>query len=283
VLKKIKPHLLAITTIIFFAILGSAALFKSGFYTSHDGEHQLIRQYVFDKALKAGHIPPRFDRQLQNNLGYPLFTFTYQFPFWIGETLIYLGLAIPDAIKGVFIITYLASGLAMYIFSNDRWGKTAAVVSAFLYLWAPYRFLTMLVRAQLGEHTALLFIPLLFFAFNKNPLAKARIIIGSLSIAGLLLSHSMVAQMSFLAFIIFWSASLFYSHQKISFIKHSLLVGLLGIALAAFYLVPATHYRSNINNPRDCNNRCNSWDHTYPSIFFKKFTNRIFTKRSNRT
>lgn len=242
----LKKHAFPIILLIIIGLLGTKDLLKPGFYSSHDGEHQLVRQYVFDRAIKSGHIPPRFDRQLYNHLGYPLFTFTYQLPFWIGEAFLGLGLSIPWAIKTTFIITYILSGLTMHLFAVEKWGRTGGFIAAFLYLWAPYRFLTIFVRASLGEQTAFIFLPLLLWALNNISYPKRRIIIGSVSIAGLLLSHSMFAQISLVPLGIFLIARVWQEPKKIRFLVQTLLIGILGVGLSAFYMLPAMYYRSAI-------------------------------------
>ena len=101
-LKQLKSHFWPVLILTVISLVGSKALLHSGWYTSHDGEHQLVRQYIFDRAIKAGHIPPRIDRQLLNGLGYPLMTFTYQLPFIIGEPFRLIGLSAQDTVKIVF-------------------------------------------------------------------------------------------------------------------------------------------------------------------------------------
>src|SRR3990167_5108558 len=96
----------AIILIIIFGLFGAKAFFHHGFYTSHDGEHQLVRQYIFDRGLRDGQIPVRFSRQLYNGYGYPLFMFTYRLPFYAGEMLRLTGFSFVDAIKAVFFIAY---------------------------------------------------------------------------------------------------------------------------------------------------------------------------------
>ncbi len=249
----LKKHALPVILLIIVGTIGTKALLKPGFYSSHDGEHQIVRQYIFDRAIKAGEFPPRFDRQLYNHLGYPLFTFTYQLPFWIGEAFIGLGLSIPWAVKTTFIITYIFSGLAMYLFAQEKWGKAGGFMAAFLYLWAPYRFLTIFVRASLGEHTAFIFLPLLLWSLSlpKRPgrlfgSGRLRIVVGAISIAGLLLSHSMFAQLSAPLIIVFWLTTLWQSKNKPFFILHSSFIILLGLGLSVYYLVPAMYYRKAI-------------------------------------
>ncbi len=241
-----RSHFWPLIILTILALIGSKALFHFGWYTSHDGEHQLVRQYIFDKAIKAGHIPPRIDRQLFNGLGYPLMTFTYQLPFIIGEPFRLLGLSVQDTVKVVFILTYLASGLTMYLFAQELWGKNAGLLAGFLYLWAPYRFLTLFVRASLGEHVALVFIPLLLWAFNRHPLKPVRIIIGALSLAAIILSHMMVAQMALPLIALFWLANFLEGKQHFQKLAHLTMTGLLAAGLTAYYLLPALNLRSAI-------------------------------------
>lgn len=230
-----KSHLWPIIILVVFALIGVKALFHAGWYTSHDGEHQLVRQYVFDRAVRAGHVPPRVDRQLFNGLGYPLFTFTYQIPFIIGEPFKLMGLSTQDTVKLVFILTYIASGLTMYLFIQDLWGKKAGLLSGFLYLWAPYRFSVMFVRASLGEHVALVFVPLILWSLNHKRLTRKRIAVGALSLAGLILSHVMATQI-FLPLIILFGLGR----------RYLLLIVILGLGLTSYYLLPALTHRSDI-------------------------------------
>src|SRR3989339_1816123 len=104
--KKITV-ITAIIFIIIIGIWGAKALLHPGFYSSHDGEHQLVRQYIFDQGLRDGQIPVRFSRQLYNGYGYPLFMFTYRLPFYAGEMLRLTGFSFVDAIKAVFFIAYI--------------------------------------------------------------------------------------------------------------------------------------------------------------------------------
>src|SRR3989339_1567277 len=106
-----KSILVSILIILIFGFLGSKALFHSGFYTSHDGEHQLVRQYTFEQGIKDRQIPVRFSRQLYNGFGYPLFFFTYRLPFYFGEIFRVAGLSFADSVKAVFFVTYITSGL----------------------------------------------------------------------------------------------------------------------------------------------------------------------------
>ncbi|OGY16754.1 MAG: hypothetical protein A2784_04695 [Candidatus Chisholmbacteria bacterium RIFCSPHIGHO2_01_FULL_48_12] len=241
-----KHHFWPVVILIIFALIGVKALFHAGWYTSHDGEHQLVRQYVFDRAVKAGHIPPRVDRQLLNGLGYPLFTFTYQMPFIIGEPLRWMGVATQDTVKLVFVLAYIASGLTMYAFAQELWGKKAGLLAGGLYLWAPYRFSVMFVRASLGEHVALAFVPLVLWSLNYKFLTRKRVVAGALSFAGLVLSHVMATQIFLPVIILSGTSQLIRAKNKLLLATRYMLMAILALGLASYYLLPALIHRADV-------------------------------------
>lgn len=240
-MKKFINFIIVIT-IISFGLIGSRALFHSGFYTSHDGEHQLVRQYVFEQGLKDRQIPVRFNRQLYNGLGYPLFFFTYRLPFYLGEVFRFTGLSFADSIKAVFFVSYILSGITMFWFAK-RWGNFAGAISAILYMWAPYRFSVIFVRSALGEHMAAVFVPLLFASVIAGKKKNVNFVLGAVSLAGLFLSHAMMAQMTLLAFIPWLTVNFFLDKEKRLFILRTITMFILGIGLSAYYLVPAATFR----------------------------------------
>lgn len=230
---------IAFITIIFVGLIGAKAFFHPGFYTSHDGEHQLVRQYVFEQGLKDRQIPVRFNRQLYNGYGYPLFFFTYRLPFYLGEIFRFLNFSFADSVKSVFVLTYLASGLTMFVFAR-RWGNLAGLLAAVIYLWTPYRFSVMFVRAALGEHTALVFFPLILWSLDAKNNSRWKIPLGAAAITGLMLSHAMMAQIFILPLMVWLICQLISNRQPLSdWIK----IGILGLGLSSFYFLPAGFYR----------------------------------------
>lgn len=241
---KIYISTICFFLVIIFGIFGSRALFHRGFYTSHDGEHQLVRQYVFDQGLRDGQIPVRYSRQLFNGYGYPLFMFTYRLPFYFGEVFRLVGFSFVDSVKSVFLLTYLLSGVSMYWFLR-RWGNAGATVGSILYLWAPYRFSVLFVRAALGEHVALVFFPLIFLAMDSKRDSRTARIIGPIAIFGLILSHLMITQIAVLATGIWVVSQLLLSTDRRAYIFRVAEVTMLGLLLSAYYLIPAVWYKSS--------------------------------------
>lgn len=234
-----KSIFISILIILIVGLFGAKAFFHPGFYTSHDGEHQLVRQYVFEQGLKDRQIPVRFNRQLYNGYGYPLFFFTYRLPFYLGEIFRFLNFSFAASVKSVFVLTYLASGLTMFVFAR-RWGNFAGLLAAVVYLWTPYRFSVMFVRAALGEHTALVFFPLILWSLDAKNNSRWKIPLGAVAITGLMLSHAMMAQIFIFPLMVWLICQLILNRQALlDWIK----IGILGLGLSSFYFLPAGFYR----------------------------------------
>lgn len=218
-------------------------LFQPGLYTSHDGIHQVVRLYYFDVALREGQIPPRWVGGLLNGFGYPLFIFSYHLPWIIAEPLHLLGLSIFDSIKMTFLIGFILSGITMYIFQKTIFGRRAAFVGSFLYLFAPYRFSNIFVRAAIGDATIFLFPPLLFlalFKLQKEKKAQGKwIVLGSFSLAGMLLSHAMVFFFFFLVTLLYILYSFIFLKEKAKFFISSSVMILLSFGVSAYYFIPS--------------------------------------------
>ncbi|RJR30225.1 hypothetical protein C4564_00555 [Candidatus Microgenomates bacterium] len=231
--------------IVLLGLFAMRALVHSGFYTSHDGWHQVARLFHFDQALRDGQFPPRWSGHLLFNFGYPIFLFSYHLPWWIAEPLVLLGFSIFDAIKFVFVLTFVLSGVTMFLWIRNMWGYWAGFIAAFIYMYTPYRFATVLVRANIGEAVSFMFFPLLFWSLYRLHLRRSTtfLILGAASITGLLLSHVMVVFLFALPGVLYYVYLLFTTGEKRRFVLQTFVMGILGVSLSAYYLLPALFYK----------------------------------------
>lgn len=239
---KIK-HLF-IFLIIISALFGVKALFHSGFYTSHDGRHQIIRLMHFHQGLVDGQMPVRWAGTALWGYGYPLFIFTYRLPFWLAEGWYLFSKNLGDSIKFVFVITYICSGLSMFWFASGLWrSKFAGFLSAILYLYAPYRFSNIFVRAALGEAVTFVFIPLIYLGLlmlskkGKNNILW--VILTVLAFAGLILSHLMTLGLWLIPIFLWWLLVSWQTKKKNAYFLSILEVGLITVFVTAYYWFPA--------------------------------------------
>ncbi|MDP3724360.1 MAG: hypothetical protein Q8R11_01870 [bacterium] len=234
--------------LLLLSLKGTQALFHPGFFTSHDGYHQIVRLLHFHQGILDGQFPVRWAGQALYGFGYPLFYFTYQLPFFLGELFLRFGFSLADSIKILFILAYPISGLIMYGFVKDLWGKWAGFFAAVLYLWAPYRFSTIFVRGSLGEHFTWIFLPLVLwgcFSLSRQYYRRGVLFLG-LGLAGLILSHVIITQLAILPILLFWITLSVFSKTKMKLLLTSILGVFLGLGLASFYLLPSLDMKQYI-------------------------------------
>lgn len=192
-----KKNFLAYAVILLLALVGLRALIASPFYTSHDGFTHTARIMAYYEALKDGQFPPRWATKFSGNLGSPIFVYSYPLPYFLGSLLHFGKIHYQDAFRLVLGGGYVLSGLAAFWWLSKRFGNVAGLVGAVFYLWAPYRFLNIYVRAALAESLAYTFIPLVFLAIDQlfTNYEKKWWYLLVFSVGGLLLSHNLVAAM----------------------------------------------------------------------------------------
>jgi hypothetical protein len=234
---------LIIILIIFISVFTLKDLFMPFFYTSHDGVNQIVRLYYYDQSLKDGQIPPRWAGGLLQGFGYPLFIFSYHMPWLIAEPFHLFGLSIIDSVKMTFLAGFIISGITMYFCVKQLYGKAAAITATIIYLFAPVRFSDIFVRAAIGDATAFIFFPIIFLSLNKLKTKSHQtivwLVVGSISFAGLILSHAMVLLLFALSILLYVALTVFRLNNKTNYLKNVFLMLSLGILLSSYYLFPS--------------------------------------------
>lgn len=248
-----KKDVINLIIIILFSTLGMKALFHPGLFTAHDISHQVVRLYYYYQALNDGQFPPYWVGQLANGFGYPLFMFSYHLPWILGSLFMKSGVNISDAIKALFFVSYLISGLTMYFFiSSLLKSRLAALVSALLYLWLPYHFMVVFVGASLGIAFVFIFIPLIFWGIHLiGREAKPGVSVLSLGIAGVILSHIMHLVFLFPTVLIFTIWEVLNVKSRVKFSRNISYGIILAVLVSSFYLIPAIFYRQFTKAPQE--------------------------------
>ena len=235
-LKKLFPLLL----LVIIGLIPILDLFHPGLPITHDGQDHVARIANFYQNLQDGNIIPRWAPNLNWGFGHPILMFLYPLPSYISSLFHFLGFNFVDSFKIVLGLTYILSGVTMYLWIKNFLSKEGALAASFLYLFAPYRFIDLYVRGDIGEHVAFLFIPLvLYFLFKLSKNYSSWFIAGgSLSFAGLILSHNAVSLM-FLPVIFFYCLYLYFYSKQNNLIRNLAMVFILGFGLSSFFWVPA--------------------------------------------
>ncbi|HMS22596.1 MAG TPA: hypothetical protein PKA38_02420 [Candidatus Levybacteria bacterium] len=244
--KKVFLKLLPFLLVTGLCIFSLFPLFHPGFFTMHDDE-QIARLYDLSQALHGGEFPPRISPNLGFGYGYPFFNFYPSFAYYVGELFVLFGFSLITSTKLMIATSFVLSAVFIYLFVKELFGKTAGVVSGVSYTYASYHAVDVYVRGAFAESFSFVFIPLLFYASYRLAvtLKYKYILIGALAVAGLVLSHNLVAFMSF-PFIAIWLLYLLLiSRQKRDFVLFSALLFLLGLGLSSYFWLPSYFERNN--------------------------------------
>jgi uncharacterized membrane protein len=159
--EKIKCY---IVIVILGLILGSPLLVK-GLPITHDGIYHVTRAMGTVEAILEGQIPPLVTSSFANGFGYSWNLFYPPVSTYAIVILRIASSSYVNALKLLVILTIIFSGLTMFnmmkeITKSDK----ISLLSAILYMVAPYRLLDIYTRMAIGEIVSFVFIPIIFEA-----------------------------------------------------------------------------------------------------------------------
>ncbi|MBM3208966.1 hypothetical protein FJZ40_01595 [Candidatus Shapirobacteria bacterium] len=233
--KKIFP-ILAVLVLSFFSY---HSLLKPGYFPMHD-DIQVIRVLQIDKCLKDGQFPCRWVPDMGYGYGYPQFIYYGPLPYYVMEGFHLEGWQFIDAVKAGFALSVVLSGLAMFILGRSLWGNLGGLVSAIFYVYAPYRASDIYSRGAVGEFWSFVFLPLILWAileFTKQEKVKYLLYL-ALAYAGLLTTHN-ITSLAFTPVAAVWGVLVLLWFKKVRLLPKLALGAVLGIGLAAFFVLPA--------------------------------------------
>lgn len=238
-MKRLLPFIL----LTLIALLYTLPFFRPGFFSTHDGEWAVIRLVEMQRELKDLQIPPRWSDYLNHGYGYPLFLYTYPFPYYLGIVFRAFRIGLVDTIKVIFVGSLLLGAISMYLLGKELTSKYGGFIAALFYTIAPFRLVNLYVRGSLGESVSLAIAPLLFYLSLKFILKPSLITLSSASLmlAVFILSHNIMA-LSFFPFWIFFLYIMLISYFediRVYTLKYFFPMILLGLGLSAYFFVPA--------------------------------------------
>ena len=209
-----------------------------------DAELHIFRLAELQRMWAGGVFYPRWAANFYYGFGYPIFNYYAPLTYYIGMLFMLIpGVGAVEAIKLVFIVALLGAGLNMYRFVRDEWGQGAGIVSASLYVYAPYiLYIDPHARGVVPEAFSFTVFPFALHMINRfrrdrKPAAFAWSIV---AIACTILVHNLMA-MVFGALLFGWF--LWHSWTAVDgfnrpFLRDGLLLFGAGVALSAFFWLP---------------------------------------------
>jgi uncharacterized membrane protein len=230
-----KNNFLFITA--FFSIFAVTPLLRPEFFATHDMLAPVYRLLELDTCLKDGALFPRWFPDLYGGRGAPFFNYYSPFSYYVAEVFHLLGFGYINSIKACFLLTFVLSGVFMYLLASDKVGGRPAVLAAVLYMYAPYHLHDVYIRGDLAESFTFVFFPLVLYSLDRG-----RIVLGAVSYALLILTHN-VSALLFTGFLVIY-IPLFRKELPLKNAAGAILFGLL---LSAFYWIPALLEKEMVN------------------------------------
>lgn len=150
------------------SLLPLASLLRYGTYESGDFNIHIYRTIEFYNALQDGQFIPSWPENLNGTYGYPLFLFLNIIPYYLISFLHFLGFGYIASLKLYLGLTFMTSGISLWLFAKNHFKKEIAVFTATIfYLFAPYHLVDLHFRAAVGEILSFVFLPLLFLSTDR--------------------------------------------------------------------------------------------------------------------
>lgn len=191
---QVDRYAVALSALSLFAL--GPMLQPGYFWGAHDARHSVYFLFEFDRVFRDGVLYPRWFPDMTYGYGYPLFNIYGPLAFYVGEIFHLIGFDFVTAVKIVFALAWVLSGLAMYGFVKRVFQhRGAAFIAGLLYVFMPYHLVDVYVRAALAESVALVFLPLTLWAFYETIYTKSirSVLFAAFAYAGMVFAHNGIA------------------------------------------------------------------------------------------
>ncbi|MEK7572914.1 MAG: 6-pyruvoyl-tetrahydropterin synthase-related protein [Patescibacteria group bacterium] len=237
-----KKNINLLFLLILISLLPVISILRSGTYESGDLTIHTSFAISFYESLMDGNFVPRWSSQMIYGYGYPLFIFVYPLPYYLVSLIHFLGFTFIDSIKIILALSFISSGIGMYLFIKEELrNKFSAFFAALVYLFSPYHLVDLHFRVAIGEILAFAILPFCFLAIKKMSysITPRWFYFSTISFSLLILSHQAISLISF-PFIIVYYLYLWITknNKKIKYIFFYIFTLVVGLLLSGFYWLP---------------------------------------------
>jgi hypothetical protein len=252
------------------ALIAVMPLIDHGCSCGHDFDFHLLSWMEAARQFAHGNLHPHWAFTPAYNAGEPRFVFYPPISWMLGALLGLLLTHLPGVTEAAawnaapIVFTWIAltlSGLTMHRLARSFLGRNAALLAAIVYLANPYMLFTAYERTAYAELLAAAWIPLLFQAILRDRVTATRI---AIPVALLWLTNAPAAIMgsytlAVLAFLRIASTAraaaksrgpglasgswILRHRASLRIALHTVSGTIVGLALAAFYILPAVYER----------------------------------------
>ena len=253
--EKIERNKFTILAILTIAILSCVPAMTIGICRGHDGLFHLLRIEGLAQGLIDGEFPVRMQSVWMEGYGYPVSIYYGDILLYIPALLRIVGFSVSQSYKIYLFLINLGTTLIAYIcFNRIVKNSRAALLGTAGYIFATYRLTNMYIRVAVGEYSAMLFLPLVFFAvyeiytedagnlrkYMKNAVTLA------IAMTGLMQTHLISVALASLIMAFVCILMVKKTFRKNTLIVYASAV-IMTIILNLFFLVPFMDYSENVS------------------------------------
>src|SRR5215469_5274380 len=230
------------------ALIVVAPLITHGCSCGHDFDFHLQSWLDAAAQMRHGTLDPAWTVTAAWNAGEPRFLF-YPPLSWIAGALLALMMPLSATPVVFTAVALFGSAVAMYLLAREYASTTVALLAAAIYIANPYMLFTAFERTAYGELLAAAWIPLLLRAALRE---RPGILALAIPTALLWLTNAPAAVIGTYTLLLIGvlriGFAIFRGSHRPTELARSLIIrfsagGILGLALAAFYLIPAAYER----------------------------------------
>ncbi len=238
---SINKYFFIITLLFIASFIAVLPHILIGFPITHSFYFNIPWHQYFSEQLFNGELYPRWLFNYIDGLGAPVFYFYAPIPFYLFS---FIELMLGDNTGNYVTFTighmmiFFLSGIAFFFFISRHTTTYWAAITSILYMFLPYHYIDLEVRAALGESFAYIWIPLIMIGICNNEKTWLKLLFSGFCYAGLILSHlpsALITAPVIAIYSLFFTKKNHWSHAFV----HSLFVGIIGVTVSAFYILPA--------------------------------------------
>ncbi len=224
------------------SVFASLPLFKAEIVDRNDSFVAIVKTVGLAMAWQDGHWAGRWLADINFGYGYPLLNFYPPLFSYLSAAMSFL---VGNYIIGTNVVLafgFFFSGVAMYLFARDFWGRRGAVLSSTAYILAPFHLCDIYRRTADAQFLAYVFLPLIAWSFYRlfKDLRLSSFVLAAFSVAGLMLAHNGMAVL-FMPIVVAYILFLYFMDPSKALPKLAGSFGaiLCAFALTAYYWLPA--------------------------------------------
>jgi len=224
---------LNLALIVLLSVFAIAPLTYPGFFQTHSGFVSVFNLYDLERMLWSSWswVP-------QVAQPWDMLTGEGRLPYLLAEALRWLGMGGEEAIKGTYMLGFLASGLGMYLLGKKLSGPAGGLLAGLAYVYLPFHLATVYVRGAFAEAWAFALYPLVLLCWaeyieRRSPLWAGAAVLFFVALASTHLGLAILYAFFVLAFVLVLGPSHRAKGEALLLLVVSLVIGIVANLPAA--------------------------------------------------